>query len=37
MDMVKKKNIGKQRYISRFDTWILRTINMNFGNVHLES
>ena len=35
--MVKEKNIDKHRYISRFDTWILRIENMNFGIVHLES
>ena len=35
--MVKEKIIGKQRYIGRFDTWISRIENMNFGIVHLES
>ena len=27
------KNIGKHRYIGRFNISILRIINMNFGNV----
>ena len=35
--MVKEKNIGKQIYIGRFDTWILRIKNMNFRIVYLES
>ena len=31
--MIENKNIGRQRYIGRFDTWILRIINMNFESV----
>ena len=37
IDMVNEKMIAKQRYISRFDTLILRIENMNFGSIYLES
>ena len=34
--MVKEKNTDKQRYIDRFNTWILRIKNMNFRIVHFK-